>query len=135
MGLCFGFLGTIILALWGVPPISYNKNGTISMKPLDAPRDADGTNYRRWIARGNLRLEPNVSAVVTTAESHGVAHDAIHVWGMSGHGGSTCPDMEMADVLAWLDLRGVERPRFVSFVCLPGVGRDPGHRPSFTLQL
>ena len=45
VGLCFGFLGTIILALWGVPPISYNKNGTISMKPLDAPKDADGTNY------------------------------------------------------------------------------------------
>lgn len=45
VGLCFGFFGTITLALWGVPPISYNKNGTISMRPLDAPKDPDGTNY------------------------------------------------------------------------------------------
>ena len=45
VGLFLGFLGTIILALWGVPPIPYNRNGTISMMPLNAPQDSDGTNY------------------------------------------------------------------------------------------
>src|SRR3546814_10978093 len=44
-GLCSGFLGALILACLGVPPLAYNKNGTVSMLPPDAPKDPDGTNY------------------------------------------------------------------------------------------
>lgn len=45
VGLCSGFLGALILACLGVPPLAYNKNGTVSMLPPDAPKDSDGTNY------------------------------------------------------------------------------------------
>ena len=39
---------------------------------------------------------------------------------------NTRPDIETADVLARLDLRGVERRRFVGFVGVPEVGRNLG---------
>ena len=45
VGLFSGFLGALILAYLGVPPLAYNKNGTVSMLPPGIPKDADGTNY------------------------------------------------------------------------------------------
>ena len=48
---------------------------------------------------------------------------------------STRPDIETANVLARLDLRGVERRRFVGCVGVPEVEEILGLVSSFTLQL
>ena len=45
IGICTAFVGTLILAFLGVPPLIYQKNGLVSMLPPDAPKDPNGTNY------------------------------------------------------------------------------------------
>ena len=50
-----------------------------------------GNHLLARLRAATLSLRPNVSAIVATAESHSMAHDAIHGSGVSGHGDQYAP--------------------------------------------